>query len=96
LQKIEIVMARLFSININFENKEYFVLVNVKEVGHDICCLVRYIDKGLRHILPGDLLEFSLEEGLKQPRELPNELAQNLVMSTTSALSNHFANESRA
>jgi hypothetical protein len=91
IQQTEIVMARLFSINIDFENKEYTVLVSIREVNHDICCLVRYVDKSLRYILPGDILEFSLEEGFKQPQVLPDELAHNLVASTTAALSNHFA-----
>ena len=89
-------MARLFSININFEDQDYTVLVSLREVNHDICCLVRYVDKGLRYILPGDVLEFSLEEGLKQPKVLPDELARKLVESTTHALSNHFALQNRA
>ena len=89
-------MARLFSININFENKEYTVLVSLREAEHDICCLVRYVDKGLRYILPGDVLEFSLDEGLKQPKELPDELAHNLVLSTTTALSKYFENKNHA
>lgn len=89
-------MARLFSINISFQNKEYTVLVSLREVNHDICCMVRYIDKNLRYILPGDILEFSLAEGLKQPKELPDELAQNLVLSTTAALSSYFEIKTRA
>ena len=92
----DFVMARLFSINIYFENKEYTALVSLREVNHDICCLVRYVDKNLRYILPGDVLEFSLAEGLKQPKELPDELARNLVLSTTDALSNYFEFHNRA
>jgi hypothetical protein len=89
-------MARLFSININFENQDYTVLVSLREVNHDICCMVRYVDKSLRYILPGDVLEFSLEEGLKQPKALPDELAQKLVLSTTTALSHHLSVKSNA
>ena len=89
-------MARIFSININFEDKEYTVLVSLREVSHDICCQVRYVDKALRYILPGDILEFSLAEGLKKPKDLPDELARNLVLSTTDALSSHFQLKTRA
>ena len=84
-------MARLFSININFENKEYTALVSLREAGNDLHCIVRYSDKGLRYIIPGDCIEFSLQEGLKQPKHLPNELAENLVQSTSVALSNYYA-----
>lgn len=66
-------------------------LVSVQERGHDIYCTVRYIEKHVKHVMPGDQLVFSLQEGLKQPRNLPDELAETLFLSTTAALTNHFA-----
>lgn len=86
-------MARLFSITIPFKNKQYTALVSLKEQGHDLCCFVRYIDKQLRYILPGDQLIFSLQEGLKQPKHLPDELAESLVISTTNAIAQHLGVE---
>lgn len=79
-------MARLFSLDVPFENRHYTALVSVDERGEDISCTVRYIDKKIRHILPGDQLVFCLKGGLKEPKHLPGELAQSLFQSTTSAL----------
>jgi hypothetical protein len=83
-------MARLFNIEIPFQNKRYCALVSVRECEHNLNCQVRYIDKGLNEILPGDIIVFNLSEGLKQPKNLPNELARELVRCTSEAISNHF------
>lgn len=80
------VMARLFTIDIPFENNIHTALVTIRESGYDICCQVRYVDKSLRHIIPGDQVIFSLQEGLMEPKNLPNELAQNLVKCTSHVL----------
>ena len=87
-----IVMARIFSIDVPFQNKHYTALVSIKDQGSDIYCSVRYIDKGIKHILSGDQLVFSLQEGLKQPKSLPSELAESLFLCTTNALNNHLTN----
>ncbi len=84
-------MARIFSININFENQDFTVLVSLRETGNDIHCMVRYIDEGLQYIIPGDCIEFSFQEGLKLPAQLPTELARNLVKSTTTALADYYS-----
>ena len=86
----EIVMARVFSIDIPFRNASYIALVSVIEKGHDLHCTVRYIDKGLKYILSGDKLVFTLQQGLKDPQHLPNELAQSLVECTTIAIADYF------
>ena len=83
-------MARLFSIDIPFYNQAYSALVSVQERGHDLCCQVRYVDKRLHSILPGDTLVFHLAEGLKQPGNLSNELAEELVRCTSDAISHYF------
>ena len=84
-------MARLFSISFYFQEKEYTALVSLRDLGHDLCCTIRYIDKELRFIIPGDQLVFSLQEGLKEPKQLPHELAENLLKCTTNALTEHLA-----
>jgi hypothetical protein len=83
-------MARLFTISIPFNNHEYPALVTLKSQGHDISCLVRYIDKQLRDILPGGVLIFSLAEGLKQPLDLSDRRAEELVYSTTEAITHYL------
>ena len=62
----------------------------MRQVEQDIFCLVRFVDMELHSILPGDIMEFSLEDGLTQPAELTDERAQNLVIATTTALSQHL------
>jgi hypothetical protein len=86
-------MASLFSINFNFEKQTHMALVSMRQEGLDLCCFVRYIDKNLHYILPGDSFVFSLGEGMKQPSHLPNKLAQNLVACTTGAIANHLQTE---
>lgn len=81
----------MFTIDVPFQNAVYPVLVSVKEQGTDFCCTVRYIHKKIKHILPGDQLVFCLQNGLKEPKNLPNELARNLFLCTSTALQNYFA-----
>lgn len=84
-------MSRLFSMDIYFKSEHYPALVSVREDGQDLSCIVRYIDKRLHYILPGDVLVFNLVEGMKQPQHLPNELAHELVACTSKAISKHLA-----
>lgn len=84
-------MARIFSIDVPFEHQHYTALVSIKEQGPDLCCMVRYIDKRIRHIIPGDRLVFCLSGGLKEPKQLPTELARNLFLCTTEALNHHLS-----
>ena len=83
-------MARLFSIEIPFKNKFYCALVSIRECEENLNCQVRYIDKGLQEIIPGDILVFNFEEGLKQPCHISGELARELVRCTSEAISDHF------
>ena len=83
-------MARVFSIDIPFRHQAYHALVSLQEQGHDLCCQVRYVDKRLHAILPGDTLVFNLAEGLKQPGNLPNEMAEELVRCTSDAITHFF------
>lgn len=86
-------MARLFSVRINSENKEYTRVDKLKgtrkrPILYSALC---YIDKGLRAIIPGDFIEFYLQEGLKRPKNLSGKLAQSLIQSTTTALANYYS-----
>lgn len=45
------------------------------------------MDGSQHYMLPGDLLVFNLEEGLKHPKQLPDEQAERLVRTTTEAIS---------
>ncbi|HEX2535269.1 MAG TPA: hypothetical protein VHK69_16095 [Chitinophagaceae bacterium] len=86
-------MARLFSIQFDFLRKQYTVLVSLRKEGHDLSCQVRYTDKELQRILPGDSLVFNLAEGLKQPKQLSDDLAVQLVNRTTDAISAYLNTE---
>ena len=83
-------MARLFSISIPFNGENHTALVNICQQGCDLVCSVRYIDKDLQGILSGDSLVFGLMDGLKQPKQLQSKLAEKLVQSTTTAISNYL------
>jgi hypothetical protein len=83
-------MARLFSISIPFDGEEHTALVNIRQQGCDLVCVVRYIDKQLQYILPGGSLEFGLLEGLKLPKRLLTQDAENLVNNTVSAISRYL------
>ena len=87
-------MTRLFSINIFYHQQLYTALVSMRQQGHDFCCQVRYIDKALYHILPGDKLVFSLSEGLKEPTDIPKQLTEELVKNTNKAITEYLRKSS--
>jgi hypothetical protein len=82
-------MVRLVSIDIPFENKEYKALLSIRNCGTDLFCQVRYVDKGFRYILAGDILVFNHSECVKKPDSLPNELAEKLKQCASKAISNN-------
>jgi hypothetical protein len=83
-------MARLFTITIPFHNQDCPALVTLRSSGPDISCQVRYIDKRINNLLPGGVLIFSLSEGLKQPHELKDQQAEELVHCTTEAIAQYL------
>lgn len=83
-------MARIFSLSVPFKGKSHTALVSIRQQGCDLVCMVRYLDKELERVLSGDTLVFGLMDGLKQPRHLPNTLAENLVHNTTDAISEYL------
>ena len=72
-------MPRLISMTLHYQNKTYTALVSMREQQNDLCYQVRYIDKHLHYILPGDVLLLNVTDGLKQPTHLPAELALSFV-----------------
>ena len=82
-------MVRLVSIEIPIDNKEYKALLSVRICGPDLHCQVRYVDKGLRYILPGDILVFSSSECVKKPQALPSELAEKMKQGASRAVNDY-------
>ena len=83
-------MARLFSIAIPFEGSEHTALVNIRQQGCDLVCMVRYTDEKLQYVLQGEDLVFGLLEGLKVPTTLANVQAEVLVNDTITAITRHL------
>jgi ASC-1-like (ASCH) protein len=83
-------MPKLFSIDIFFKKQHYPALVSVREDGNDVACMVRYADKRLRYILPGDVIVFNLKEGIRKPYNSENALTHELVACTSKAISKHL------
>ena len=80
-------MIRLFTLNIPFRSKEYLALVSLRQEADELHCLVRYIDRGLQHVLPGDVLTFNCSGELKLSGQLPDDLSKSLMQCTAMAVS---------
>lgn len=79
-------MARLFSIDLPFQNQQYPALMSIRNEGADLFCTVRYIDKRVPYVLAGDTLVINLEAGLKQPHHFPPDIEATLVNCTCQAI----------
>ena len=84
-------MSRIFTLTVPFDGKERAALVNLNANEYDMDVRVHYLDRELYSILPEGNLVFSLNEGLKQPHELDNDRAVQLVDNTVDALSAFFS-----
>ncbi len=71
-------MARLCSFEIQYKNQFYPTLISVLRLENDLVCRVHYVESKLRFVAPGDVLVYNQQEGLKQPRNIPQELTQEL------------------
>ena len=71
-------MARLCSFEIRYKNQAYPTLVSVLHRDNDVVCRVHFIESKMRHIVPGDVLIYNRQEGLKQPQNIPQELTEEL------------------
>jgi hypothetical protein len=79
-------MAMLYCVEVSFKNQQFPALLSIRVNGTDLCCIVRYVDKHLPHVLPGDVLIISPYKGVKQPSYLPRELAEAFVACTYQAV----------
>ena len=84
-------MARVFSLNINYQQEDYTALVSLREEAHDMFYTIRFMDVDLHHIMTTQQLVFSLHEGLIEPKKLQSEAAEELLMCTINALSEHMS-----
>ena len=88
-------MVRLFTLNIHFRNHDYIALVSMRRDCNELHCLVRYIDKGIEYLLPGDNLIFTLDGQLKAPDHLPETLCKTLTQCTAAAISTYLLESSK-
>lgn len=71
-------MSRLCSFEIRYKNQAFPTLVSVLHHDNDVVCRVHFVEKKLRFVVPGDVLIYNRQEGLKQPQNIPLELDQEL------------------
>ncbi len=79
-------MARIFSIEVEFQKRSYTALVSLHGQGNEQSCMVRYLDQELQHLLQGNSIEFSLTDEPGRPVPLPSQLAKRLVGGTREAI----------
>lgn len=79
-------MSRLFSVNVLFQEKERFALVNIFECGLDLHCRVRYADQQLNRLVGSEGFVFNLQDGLKQSVDYSNEQTKKLLAKTSEAI----------
>lgn len=84
-------MARLFSVNFRFQNRDHIALVTVREKDPNFYCQIRYLDHKLNSLLAGKPFVFSLHEGMKQPTSVTNDLVQSLLSCTADAVARRLA-----
>jgi hypothetical protein len=83
-------MARIFTLNISFNSKDYLILVSQQSGIKELYYCVRYIDSDLRNILPDDRLLFNQLGELKEPVYLQDDWAVSLLQSTYKAIGNYI------
>ena len=86
-------MARVFTINFDFEERAANALVCMYEKGYNILFKIHVFNEELYKILPDGKLEFSFTDGLRKPRELNNDKGRQLVRCITDKISQHLNRE---
>ena len=86
-------MARLFTMNISYQQKDYPAILSIYQKDEELHCKIHYIDKQLQYIVPGDCLVYNHQKGLQQPPNIPDELAKSLERSTAAAVSEYLKGE---
>ncbi len=83
-------MSRLFTLNIPFEGEICAALVGLRDNGHDLRFSVHYLNQEVSRLLPQRYLEFSLIEGVTEPRDFSNVDALSLISSTVDAITTYL------
>jgi hypothetical protein len=83
-------MGRVFTVNFKFKQQPVTALVNVRDRGYDLSCIVRYLDQEVATLLPGGKLIFSLAHGLESPVHLAGKPQEELFHRTTEAISHYL------
>ena len=71
-------MARICSFQIQYKNQSFPTLVSVASSVDDVVCTMHFIERRIRYLEPGDKLVYCRQQGLRQPKDIPQELSQEL------------------
>ena len=77
--------------NFSFKNQNCTALVNLKEEGYDMHFHIRYLDKEIANLVPDGKLDISLASGVSHSYLLSNMITNELVQTTSEAISNHLS-----
>lgn len=83
-------MGRLFTVNFRFKEQPITALVNLRQQGYDLSCMVRYLDKEIATIVPEGKVIFSLANGVEKPETFSGRLGEELLHQTTEAISTYL------
>jgi hypothetical protein len=87
-------VARVFTINFNFEGKSESAIVRMYEPGYNIIFKVHVFNEQLHTYLPYGNLEFSLADWYSTSTA-DNEKTKKLVASIADEISNHLGSEKK-
>ena len=82
-------MARIFSLTIPYNGKEYLSLVCEQPLAENTFFILRYVDKDLQNLIPDDHLLFNTKGELKQVIYLQEDGAAKLLEATSKAIATH-------
>jgi hypothetical protein len=71
-------MARICSFQIAYKNRSFPALISISDNEQDLVCTVHFVERKIGFIEPGDKLVYCKQNGLKQPRNIPQELSTEL------------------
>ena len=79
-------MARLMSLDIEFDKQTYLALISVCQKEKEFVCQVRYVEGSCHFQISDDFLVFDLNGVLQQPDCLKNARVGSLMGSTIQAI----------
>lgn len=71
-------MGKLCCIDIHYNNQDHRALVDIQHEENNLKCTIRFVERKLGYILPGDVLVYNHLEGLKPPAHMPAALREEL------------------